>query len=258
MALETWEAECLDDILRGGRTRPLVLTCSRANDIANEQFVVKACGMPEVTPTSLVNEVFGNMLARELGVNTPRPVIVSITDLMAEAINSTGGLEPNRVQSGLASGCEYLTGLVGATPLVGLSDEEAAQAAHIYAFDLLVQNPDRRLTNPNHAKHEGTLVAYDFEMTFSFQQLIGTPPAPWAVSTHGISATHVLRSRIRQEVDWEPFVQRLESMMRGTFDDLVSSLPRGWRPQAQSVKEHLESIVSHSDDFKVELHRSLQ
>jgi len=84
--LDTWKADRLERVLTNGRTRPLVVSCSRitpAGDDDSEmpngdlrdrkRFVVKALGNPEVTEQGLFSEVFGNLLARELNVNTPPP-----------------------------------------------------------------------------------------------------------------------------------------------------------------------------------------
>ena len=60
----TWEAESLENQLKSGRTKPLVIECARAGH-ANKTFVVKAVGLPEVTAGSLFQEIIGNLLARE-------------------------------------------------------------------------------------------------------------------------------------------------------------------------------------------------
>jgi hypothetical protein len=60
---------------------------------------------------------------------------------------------------------------------------EVTEAARIYAYDLITQNPDRRADNPNCGSYNGRLVAYDFEMAFSFLYAIpGTAGEPWEVA----------------------------------------------------------------------------
>ena len=186
--LDIWEAERLEDVLGNGRTQPLVIGCVRRTTTATgadelgpgggsgsrRSMVVKSLGLPEVTQGGRCAELFGNLLARELGVDTPAPALVDLAPEFIEAIKpalSPRGLHP---LPGLAAGCEYFQGgFASAVRGAKLAPEELAQAARIYAFDLLVQNPDRRPEKPNCAQRGVRFIAYDFEMAFSFLLVIG-------------------------------------------------------------------------------------
>jgi len=259
--LETWEAESLERVLEEGRTKPLVLSCARATGPAtrNGRFVVKAVGLPEITERHLAYEVIGNLIARELAVKTAKPAIVRISQDAADALNVSLADHGIELKAGLGAGAEYLTGLVGAMPLAKPPPSQVVQCARLYAFDLLVQNPDRRPDNPNYAEHQGSLVAYDFEMCFSFVQAILQQGEPWEVSTHGIAQGHVLHSKVRgQQIDWSAFGGRLENLMSSKrFEKLVASLPSAWRPYADPLRSHLEEVVAHREEFELELRRSL-
>jgi hypothetical protein len=54
-------------------------------------------------------------------------------------------------------------------------------ATDIFAFDALIQNVDRRVTNPNLLTVGSTFYVYDHETSFSFLQAILPPPQPWIV-----------------------------------------------------------------------------
>lgn len=47
------------------------------------------------------------------------------------------------------------------------------QAAAIFAFDLLIQNPDRHTVNPNLWTRSDRLVVYEHEQAFSFLHVLG-------------------------------------------------------------------------------------
>jgi hypothetical protein len=223
--LDVWEAERLEDVLGNGRTHPLVIECVRravttsggderdpsGGGVERRVMVVKALGLPEVTQSGLCAELFGNLLAREFGNDTPRPALVDLTSGFIEAAEPALSSWQLRPQPGLAAACEYFRGgFASAVPDAPLTPEELAQAARIYAFDLLVQNPDRRPEKPNCAQRGGRFIVYDFEMAFSFLLVIGQKDEPWEVSKHGLGPKHLFYSALRAvEIDWEPFLKDL-------------------------------------------------
>ena len=151
----------------------MVLRCRPTGGAASmRSLVVKAIGLPEVTRHGLICELLGNLLARELGVVTAPSAIVDIDPDAADAIN--GGLVREGLASrpGLAVGCNYLRPLL---PVIGaLPEQVEPDVPRLFGFDLAVQNPDRRSDNPNCALYENRLLAYDFEMSFSFlMQVLG-------------------------------------------------------------------------------------
>jgi hypothetical protein len=222
-------------------------------------MVVKSLGLPEVTQSSLCAELFGNLLARELGVETPAPALVDLTPEFVEAIKPALFPRGIRPQPGLAAACEYFRGgFASAVPDAALTRGELAQAARIYAFDLLVQNPDRRPEKPNCAQRGGRFMAYDFEMAFSFLLVIGQKDEPWEVAKHGLGPKHLFYSSLRAaEIDWEPFLTDLAGLSDDRLDWLEGCMPEAWRPWTARVRRHLVAAKMHLSEFAWELRRSL-
>lgn len=197
LMLKRWQAESFRTILENGRTKPLVVECSRIGDSLLEpeldgttpprrEFVVKALGNPEVTESLVTKELLGNMLARAYGLETPEPAIVIISEAFAGATNPVLARYGFQIKPGIAAGCAYIRGgfsspAVGAIP----SEEELAAMALLYGFDMASQNPDRLPIRPNCAMKGSKLVAFDFDQCFSFLYLILTSGEPWEVSKHG-------------------------------------------------------------------------
>ncbi len=184
--LETLEAQRLERVISAGRTRPLVVECSRSASPINDEdpdasngpenrvlHVVKGFDLPEITNLGLFNEVFGNLLARELDIDTPAPCLVHLSTPFVEAANNVLRRYGLRLKTGIASGCEYFSGGYSNVIPRSLSDDELKQATLIYGFDMLVQNPDRTVQRPNCAIRSGHFKLFDFETTFSFVLLIG-------------------------------------------------------------------------------------
>jgi hypothetical protein len=274
IVIETWRAERLRGVLEGSRTRPLVVACVRhatAPGIGGEAtvhpeegvdrrtFVVKALGLPEVTPGSLFRELYGNLLARELGLSTPEPALVLLSPEFATAAAPV--LKPRglSVEAGHAAGTEYFHGGFSPPALeFPLEQAELAQAAQVYAFDLLIQNVDRRPEKPNCAYRGGQIIVYDFEMAFSFLLAIGGQDEPWAVAKHALGPAHLFYSVLRQsDADWTPFLARLERLSEERLDRLAASLPGDWKRDETRVRRHLLAVREHLGEFEAELRRSL-
>lgn len=140
--LESWEAERLDTVFGDGRTKPFVAECNLVDIAATssstpdtERFVVKTLGNPQVNDFSLYNEVVGNLLARSLGLNTPEPALIKITEQFAEAARSAVARYGYQIKPGIAAGAAFLgTGLLPPSASV-ISGDTLDQLARIYAFD---------------------------------------------------------------------------------------------------------------------------
>jgi len=271
--IETWEAQRLERIILFGRTKPLLIECWRSPDPSvfeeDEELiegtdsalcVVKGFNLPEVNSFGLFCEVFGNLLARQLGLDTPAPCLVHLSEPFVNAVNPILGRNGLNLRPGIASGCEYFSGGYSNVVPPELSFRELEQATSIYAFDLLVQNPDRLPQRPNCAVRSGDFKVYDFETAFSFALLIGDVSKPWEVSRHGIGAKHLFHSalqRNKDELNWKPFIEALKRIDEDTIDGMMEGLPQDWLDHAPKVRAHLLDVVKNARRFEFELQRSL-
>jgi hypothetical protein len=253
-----WEVQYLERVL-DGRTRPLVLRCNQLGVTPSPQprtLVVKALGLPEVTRLGLICELLGNMLARDLGVLTATPALVEIDQDTAAALNMSLQGKGLKVEPGLAVGTTFLRPL---HPVIGtLPEDAAAEVPRLYGFDLAIQNPDRRASNPNCALFEDKLLAYDFELAFSFLLVVGAAFEAWEVSKHGLYLQHIFYPRLRQKnPEWEPLLASLRALTAERLDELIGLLPPEWQGDVQRVRAHLVSLLRSLDEFEQELQRSV-
>jgi hypothetical protein len=272
--LEIWEARRIDRIVEAGRTFPLVVDCVGPHSAngGRRLFIVKAMGLPEISQTSLFFEAFGNLLARKLSVNTPEPVLIELTPPFVAASNAVLGAHPElsgrgaQLIAGQGAGAEYLA--PGFTPIVPgahLSDNDLPMAARIYAYDLMVQNPDRSFQGerkPNCAYFENRLVAYDFELCFSFARLIGVREKAWEISKHGIYNRHVFFTQLCDasrlgKVDFGPVIKGIAALEANELAQMIQSFPPGWPQFASKIEQHLAEVVANLPAFELELYRSL-
>ena len=263
--LETWDAIRLERVNRSGRTKPLIVECSKINPATatseRREFLVKAIGLPEIREQSLFCEITGNWLARELGVNTPTPVLVRLSDDFTGVINQVLRGEGITLKTGIGAGCEYIKGgFTGFSSTSTITTEEISQAILIYGFDILLQNPDRRPDKPNLGFLGDRLIAFDFELAFSFlQPVIGLTCAPWEVAQNGLGPRHLFAKQLSsQELDWKPLLHALEQVKIAQLDLLAELLPASWSGYMPQMKTHLINLQENLPKLEFELQRSLK
>jgi hypothetical protein len=247
-----------------GRTKPLVIECeySEENLPVRKTFLVKAIGLPEVAPRELYCELLGNLLAREFGIETPEPAIVSLSEEFIQATNKTLWERNIKLKAGLSIGCEYFSqGFTTVKSDMFLSKEQFEQAALIYGFDLLSQNPDRRINNPNCAVKSNRVVAFDFELSLSFILPILGQPKPWEVSKLNLIAKdHIFRSNLKakeKEINWQPLLEKVKQINKEKLEEICSFVPSEFGNYSDPICEHFLSIVANSHQLEFELQRSL-
>ncbi|MBL8204872.1 MAG: hypothetical protein JNM09_11635 [Blastocatellia bacterium] len=124
---------------------------------------------------------------------------------------------------------------------------------------MLIQNPDRRGDKHNCVFYQDGLVAFDFELGFSFLlPILGDPKSAWQVSQHGINHTHLFRPTLRNKaIEWRSFIGKLEALCQTKLEMVLNQLPEKWQGWASIVREHFFEAISKPNAFEMELQRSL-
>lgn len=254
------------EIKRNGTTKPLVIECeySDENVPVRKTLLVKANGLPRITNLDLYCEILGNLLAREFGIETPKPFVVRIDEDFIKITRKVLWEENINIKSGLAVGCEYFSqGFAAITSNMHLSKEKLEQAIMIYGFDLLTQNPDRREINPNCAIKGDKLIAFDFEKSLSFlYPILGQKPEPWELSKLKLSGDdrHIFKTTLKakeNEINWQPLVEKVKQINKEKVEELCSLIPLEFGNYTDKICEHFASVVSKSKSLELELQRSL-
>ena len=260
------DALSLIGIKLNGTTKPLVVECEYTDEDVpvRKTLLVKVNGLPRITNLDLYCETLGNMLAREFGIETPKPFVVQIDECFVKATQKPLWEESLKIQVGLGVGCEYFSqGFTSVKSDMYLSREKFEQAVIIYGFDLLTQNPDRRENNPNCALKGDKIIAFDFEKSLSFlYPILGQKPEPWELSKLNLSGNdrHVFKSNLKakeREINWQPLVEEVKQMNKEKLEEICSFIPIEFGNHTDKICEHFASIVSKSRSFELELQRSL-
>ena len=267
-SIERWRAVRLIEIKENGRTRPLDVSCEPEDAEENEEsnttqrrYVVKTLGA-EVTEQSLFNELFGGMLAGLLGVPSPPPAIILIDQEFIAAHELVLRRAEREVLVGLAIGSRHLEPLHSVTvDSMFTTPPMIEQAARLFALDMLIQNPDRRRSKPNCAFHQKNLTAFDFELGFSFLQLLPSMATffPPDKVDEKMARDHVLFEALRRKTAiFGGFLKDLEGLSDGIMEEWVRATPGSWQRNASRITDHIRQVREHAPAFGRSLEMVLQ
>jgi len=201
--------------------------------------VVKFRGQ-EMTHKAQSAELIAAQLADDLGLQVPQAVVVNVASGFEAIIpeNELAALVKNSPGSNFGSihlGAGFTTWPPDRVPFGAQRD----QAADIFAFDMLIQNPDRRATNPNLWARSNRLGVYDQELAFSFlsASIIGGTPKPWAIANQAANfrflEQHIFYHSIRGgDLNLGPFKEKLGALTDEQVWGYIDPVPASWRNQS--------------------------
>jgi hypothetical protein len=245
--------------LGNGRTSPAVFTCEGPDLSAPDQFVVKLRGGLEQRERGLSYELYGSLLATYFGIQCPRPAVVLLERDLAEAVVEELTGDPHRAQIvrdsiGLNFGSQFLVNLT-VWPIEKYVPTAMKEAAiKVYAFDAMIQNPDRAFNNPNLGSRGDDLFIFDHESAFSFLLAIFPSKTPWKLITEGYLDQHVFARALKQVTFPVDFKRSLDALSDGLINDLSNQIPDEWQSDdLPRIGSHLALIREHSDEFVEEV-----
>jgi hypothetical protein len=244
-----------------GRTAPLLCGCEDQNENHAGEYVVKLGGSMDRGVSGLIAELLGSRLASHFGILVPEPAIVHVSQEFAALVAKKN---PEKAVAILASvGLNFGSRLIHPVtvwPVNRTIPEAMRQAAvEIFAFDALIQNPDRRVENPNLFTQSDDIFVYDHDLGFSFLLNILPNPQPWNMDAEPYLPNHVFFSRLRSHgVSLAQFKERLLALTDEAVEQLGAEVPEEWpHPDYQRVRGHLCAVRDHADDFIASLERRL-
>jgi hypothetical protein len=208
-----------------------------------------------------VNEILGAKLAAHFELPSPKPALIILEQALADLI---AGIEPSkadliRQSVGLNFGTEAATGFM-TWPVDKRVPEALMQTAvDIFAFDALIQNPDRRHGNPNLLSKGDSFLIFDHEVAFSFLLEIFPSATPWRLDRQQYLSEHVFYRQLRaQEIDLSAFTGCLSRLTNAVFEEILADIPAEWNnTNGPRIGEHLFAVRDHAEEFAEEVRRFL-
>lgn len=245
-----------------GRTKPLAIQCNSMGPGIIRDYVVKLYGSCELGCHSLAREVYGGLLAHVFKFDTPEIAIVNISSELIQAVNDPVVRDKLRTSPGLNFGSKTVT-----TPIQFdgyIPDILFPQAVEIYAFDMLLRNPDRRVGKPNMFQCSESFILYDHEMAFPYSKpimFLGFVPDPWSLRPEDFARNHIMYQHIRQKATpdmFDSFLEKLLSLSDEILDTILERIPLDWRTSdLDFIAPYINKARSNIDQFKRGLQEAL-
>jgi len=220
-------------------------------------YVVKLRGA--VGEAGLLNELFAARLAGHFGLASPEPALIVIEQALVDLVARTEPSQAVRIRGsvGLNFGTKALTG-VSTWPVDKSIPEAMWQAAvNIFAFDALVQNPDRRYNNPNVFTKGDSLLIFDHETAFSFLLALLVSATPWKLDDHQYLTDHVFYKILKSKpIDLTGFTASLAGLSDALLAGIVADVPPEWNNDSLAkIERHLRAARDHAGEFAEEVRR---
>lgn len=220
-----------DRIATSGRTKPLFITCEFSDGMPLEVVAKFSANCLEAN-FSLAKEAIGACLARDLGLPAPEPYLVDVSSQWIDALGDPRLRDSLRGSSSVAFGSRVVSGQFGVWGSGNaISDIMLPIAAGIFVFDAIIQNPDRRVDNPNCLVRSDEIRIFDHELAFSQGLVIGWKP-PWTLGGLQDMATngkHIFRAGLKgRKIDFGPIRAGWASLSDARVAEYESALPPEW------------------------------
>lgn len=243
--------------MTSGRTTPLLCGCADHNGRHDGEFVVKL-----LSAKGALFELVGSRLATHFGILVPEPAAVQVEEEFADAVNERlrHQIPTRKINAGLKFGSRVISPMT--TWLVDRVIPEAMfrDAANVFAFDALIQNPDRRVENPNLFTQGDSIYVYDHEETsFSFLVAVSPSDEPWNLEREDYLTRHAFYSRLRaKELDLKDFRQGLKTLTWEVLTTIREEVPPEWADEdLKRIEGHLMKVQKNGDKFVEQIRRRL-
>jgi hypothetical protein len=235
-----------------GRTRPLLLVCEKPSGEPVE-VVTKFSANCDEGVSNLAREVIACCLAADLGLPVPTPFLVAISAEWIETLAAPDVEARVRASSRIAFGSTLVTGQYSVwTPGSRVASAMLPTAASILIFDAIIQNPDRRASNPNCLVKGDELRIIDHEMAFTHGLVLGWKQ-PWALG--GLNSFlnpgfHIFRQPLRKkEIDFGPIRTAWLALPDERIEEYRAAIPPAWTDAHGTVELALTLIRQARDNF---------
>jgi hypothetical protein len=259
--LPTIDALTRIERMSSGATQPLLLrgVCTKTG--LKNDYVTKFRSSARMSNEASARELIAAFIAMQLGLQVAEPVLINITPEFTDTLVNKNEHRVASDSSGLNFGCRYLAGYREFIIGQKLNDNQYEVAQNIYAFDVFISNPDRRIDKQNMLTDGNNVLIFDHELAFSFIMAITKSPSPWLISPADLNwiKNHFFYNILKEfKPNFANFVENLSGLNSDFWAKLTDLIPNAWTTyQIGQIQTNLQSIVENRKYFLEQLNLSL-
>ena len=181
------------------------------------------------------------------------PYLVEIPPVFSDIVPDIARGDKIKASKPVAFGSTFITGQYS-TWVTGnkISDAMLPIAAAIFAFDAIIQNPDRRDGNPNCIFRGDECRIFDHELCFAHDKILFWKP-PWALdglNTLTTPGNHIFRVGLRRrKLDFSDIRYRWRELPDARLRAYEKAIPVEWDAAVASVTAALRLIGDARDNI---------
>ena len=249
-----------DEFIRqatSGRTKPVLMLCEGETDSPLEVFCKVSAGCFEGVE-NLAREVLASCLAADLNLPVPKPYLVEISTDLVSTVTDVDIRKRLQTSSSVGFGSARVKRQFSAwTTGHRVTDALLPSALGTLLFDAVIENSDRRVSNPNCLVAGDHLRLIDHELAFPLNSQILNRHLPWEIggmqwlcSADGhIFCRDLKLKQKRGLLNFAPLQAIWSSISDNRLQEYRAVIPREWAAALPAVDEALKRIRNTRDNF---------
>ena len=253
---------------KSGRTRPVLMLCEAETDRQLEVFCKLSAGCDEGV-ASLAREVVAACLAADLKLPVPTPYLVEIPSALASVVTSPGIAKQLQASSPVGFGSAKVEGQFSVwTTGNRVTNVMLPSALGALVFDAVIENSDRRASNPNCLVARNDIRLIDHELSFPpISGILNRQPSwqlgalRWLDHANGHIFVQKIKKIKKRRLEFGP----LRALWSAISDDRLleyrDAIPSEWDKALPTVDDALDRVRNARDNFDgviTEIRRILQ
>ena len=221
-------------------------------------YVLKGSGGERMGPAAFERELLGSFAAWQVGLRAVEPVQITVTPEFAELLRGESAYSWLAKSIGHNYGSVFYKGreFVARQPLSAI---ELEQAKLIFAFDVLIQNPDRRPEKQNMLTDGTSVMLLDHELAFSFTQVLFPARYPWLIPDEDLYwiRNHYFFPYLRgKRIDFRTLSVKLQQLDANFWLKARQHVPPEWcTAGGAAIETYLSNALAHVEEFTTHLNR---
>ena len=241
--------------MNNGKTKPCLISTVDTNKSTIEMVAkfAEGCEQKEFT---LVIEALAAFLAADLNLPIPEPKLVQVDPVFANSLLAEHSEIKNIMMKSLpyAFGSRLLPPSYSTltNPLGMLNESQIQAVAEIFAFDMLIKNPDRTIKNPNCLSNGIKFAIFDHDLSlrpklFSFEldQWQEGYLNSWNYRDHVFFNALRGKSNI---VDFDKFSESWGKIDDARLQEYRNALPHEWLSQHEENTDVTLKLIANIRD----------